>query len=230
MRKTLSPYKFKRIAAEALRNSLRLHFDAMLLFQHHSYPTAFQLSVLALEELAKAKEVSHYYYSAITNEGRPNEAFEQEWLFMLFSHTWKQHAYVARDMYDFSPKLVRFIQSKELELKKQIATYVGLDRIKKKVDVNSQISTPQRIKNKDAKQLIALINHEYVRIFETIRLHGDYFGIPDVDNIIDPDMHQFIFSWPHRTGLKSRRFIKLHTAQNTTNSIALQAINTLARD
>ena len=229
MRKTLSPYKFKRIAAEALRNSLRLHMDAMLLFHHNSYPSAFQLSVLALEELAKAKEVSHYFYSAITNEGLADEAFEQEWLFMLFSHTWKQYAFVARDTYDFSPKLVRFIQSKQLELKKQRATYVGLDRIKKKVDVKSQISTPQRIKSNDAKQLIALINHEYIRIFETINLHGDYFGIPEVDNIIDPDIHQFIFTWPHRTGLKSRQIIKLHISPSTTNSIAPQAINTTAR-
>ena len=119
MRKTLSPYKFKRLAAESLRNSLRLHGDAILLYLHHSYPSAFQLSVLSLEELAKAKSVAHYYYSEITNGGlSKNEKFEQDWLFLLFSHTWKQSSFVARDMFDYSPKLVRFIHAKELELKK----------------------------------------------------------------------------------------------------------------
>lgn len=53
--KKLSKYKFKKLAEESLRNALRLHYDAMLLFSHASYPSAYHLSVLSLEELSKAE-------------------------------------------------------------------------------------------------------------------------------------------------------------------------------
>lgn len=56
---TLTPYKLKRITTETLRNALRLHADALLLYSYNSYPSAFQLSILSLEELAKAKSVAH---------------------------------------------------------------------------------------------------------------------------------------------------------------------------
>jgi len=62
MQRGLSPYKYKRIAEESLRNALRLHGDSIQLFTARSYPSAFLLSVLALEEFAKAKWVDHYYY------------------------------------------------------------------------------------------------------------------------------------------------------------------------
>ncbi len=205
MRTTLSRYKFKRIAKESLRNSLRLHGDAMLLYEKRSYPSAFQLAVLALEELAKAKWVSHYYYTSITNEGFPGAEFEQEWLTLLYSHTEKQFAFVGREIFDYSPKLVRFIESNQLERKKQQSIYVGLDRSRRKINVTSRISTPERIKQKDAKQLISLVNNEYLDIFETISSYDEYFGIEEVDEIIDTDKHQFVFAWPHKTGFKSRR-------------------------
>jgi len=208
MRKTLSPYKFKRIAKEALRNSLRLHNDAILLYTNLSYASAFHLSVLALEELAKAKWVSHYYYSSITNEGFPEEELEQGWLTLLYSHTEKQYAFVGRDIYDYSPKLVRLIQSKKLEQKKQQSIYVGLDRSKNKINVLSRISTPERIKENDAKQLISLVNNEFLEIFSTICSYDEYFGIEEVDKVICKHEHNFLFVWPHKTGLKSRKFLK----------------------
>jgi AbiV family abortive infection protein len=104
---TLTPKKLKRLVTESLRNSLRLHADATLLYTHDSYPSAFQLAILALEELAKAKTLGHYYYSNETN-GRPgrqrDEPFEQELLLALYSHTWKQFAFVGRDEFEYSPK------------------------------------------------------------------------------------------------------------------------------
>lgn len=211
MRTTLSKYKFKRIAKESLRNSLRLHSDAILLYLNQSYPSAFQLAVLALEELAKSKWVSHYYYSSITNEGFADAEFEQKWLALLYSHTEKQFALVGRDLFDYSPKLVRFIQSNQLEEKKQQSIYVGLERSKKTINVNSRISTPERIKKIDAKQLISLVNGEYLDIFEKINMNDEYFGIEEVDEVLNAEEHQFIFSWPHKTKLKSRKFLKQWT-------------------
>ncbi len=208
MRTTLSQYKFKHIAKESLRNSLRLHSDAILLYLNKSYPSAFQLAVLALEELAKSKWTSHYYYSSITSKGFADAEFEQKWLALLYSHTEKQFAFVGRELFDYSTKLVKFIQSNQLEQKKQQSIYVGLECTKKTINVNSRISTPERIMKMDAKQLISLINGEYLDIFEKLLMTDEYFGIKEVDGVLNLDEHQFIFSWPHKTKLKSQSFLK----------------------
>jgi AbiV family abortive infection protein len=204
MRTTLSKYKFKRLASESLHNALRLHADAILLYKSQSYPSSFQLSVLALEELAKAKWVSHYYYSSITNEGFPPEVFEQGWLSLLYSHSEKQFSFVARDIFHYSPKLVRFIQTKQLDLKKQQATYVGLGRKGRRIDVAGRISTPASVKAAAARQIISLVNAEFLDAANVIAVHGEYFGIPEVDSVIDSKVHAFVFAWPHKSGLKSR--------------------------
>jgi AbiV family abortive infection protein len=212
--KGLSVYKFKRLAVESLKNALRLHADSIFLFRSGSYPSAFQLAVLALEEFSKAKWVEHYYWSSITNEGFPDFEFEQQWLSLLYLHPKKQYHFVARDLFDFSPKLVRFIASKKLEEKKQQAVYVGLERNGRHVDTTSRISTPARIKEADAKLIISLVNQEFVDIFSTIEQCETYFGIAEMDELIYPDLRQFLFAWPHRSGLKSRsRFLKQHLAE-----------------
>jgi len=71
----VSKYKLSRIAGESIKNSLRLHFDSILLFENGSYPTAFQLSVLALEEFAKATWIEHYVWSSEPNDAYPDEDF-----------------------------------------------------------------------------------------------------------------------------------------------------------
>lgn len=212
--KGLSAYKYKRLAEEALKNSIRLHADSILLYKAGSFPSSFHLAVLALEEFAKAKWIDHVYYSAITNEGFGDPAFEQEWLWLLYSHTEKQHAFVAREVFDFSPRLVRFIKSKKLEQKKQQAIYVGLEKVGKLIDTAGRISKPARIKEVDAKQIISLVNQELVDVFGLIEQNETYFGIEALNELLYPTLRHFLFAWPHRSGLKSRpRFLKQHIAK-----------------
>ena len=110
----LSKYKFKRLAIESLKNAIRLHLDSISLFELGSYPSAFQLSVLALEEFSKAKWLEHYIYSSETNVGYPDKEFEQDWLKLLYSHPEKQWAFIARDLTDFSPKFSESIEDRKL--------------------------------------------------------------------------------------------------------------------
>lgn len=42
----ISKYKLNKIATESLRNTIRLHFESVLLYEHGSYPSALQLSVM----------------------------------------------------------------------------------------------------------------------------------------------------------------------------------------
>ena len=203
----VSQYKLEKIAVESLKNSLRLHFDSILLFENKSFPSSFQLSVLALEELAKAKWVEHYVWSSLTNSGFPDANFEQEWLQLLYRHPEKQWAFLAREAFEYSPKFAQFIKDKKLEEKKQNATYVGLSKIKGKVDVSSRVSTPAKIKEKDASQLISLLNHEFVEIFKNIEFNKTYFDIEEMDRAINDDTYSKLKKWPYKTGIKSRRWM-----------------------
>lgn len=208
MKEGVSHYKLVKIAVESLKNSLRLHFDAVHLFENESYPSAYQLSVLALEEFAKAKWVEHYIYSSLTNNGYPDAEFEQKWLKLLYQHPEKQWAFMAREIWDYSPKLADFIKSRGLEEKKQNATYVGLSRSKGKVDTSSRVSLPTRIKEKDAQQLISLINNEYLEIIGLIESQEWYFDVEGMDDVLSPEVKSKLEAWPYKTCLKSRRWSK----------------------
>ena len=124
-RATLSARKYKRLAVEAFRNSLRLFKDAQTLFATASWPTAFQLTVLAIEEFAKARWVDHVYHSSITNTRLPDEPLEQEFLRRLYLHQTKQEWYLQAEYLDFSPKLHRAVKGGLLDRRKQDATYVS---------------------------------------------------------------------------------------------------------
>jgi AbiV family abortive infection protein len=221
----LSEYKFKKIATESLRNAIRLHKDSIALYKIGSYPSAFQLSVLSLEEFAKAKWVDHYYYSTITNNGFPKKGeeeyegyvkSEQGWLKLLYLHPEKQFAFIGREIFDYAPSFVTKIQEKQLEFQKQQAVYVGLERSKGKVDTSSRISIPtKKIKKETAKQMISLLNHEFVEVHDLIVKTECYWGIWEMNEIINEQDHPILFRWPYRTGLKSRKWNKVHHAKNS---------------
>lgn len=211
----VSKYKLDRIATESLRNSLRLHFDAILLFNNESFPSAFQMSVLSLEELSKAKWVEHYIYSSETNSGYPDETFEQEWLKLLYQHPSKQWNFIARETINYSPKFISFVQNRKLEEKKQNSIYVGLARSKGKIDVSSRVSTPWRIKKKDAAQLISLINSEYLIICQRIERDEFYFdGSSNMDNVFNYDIYRKLLKWPHKSGIKNSGWWKKNRNSN----------------
>lgn len=200
----ISKYKLNKIATESLRNTIRLHFDSVLLYENGSYPSALQLSVLALEEFSKANWIDHYIWTSETNEGYLREEFEQEWFKLLYLHPKKQWNFVAREINDYSPKFISLIQSRKLEEKKQNSIYVGLSRTKGKIDKDSRVSTPWRIQQKDAKQFISIINDELLRICKRIEEDEFYFeGGKDMDDVFDYEIFKNLLKWPHKSGIKN---------------------------
>lgn len=214
MTKTLSNYKWKRLATEALLNALRLHKDAVTLFEVASYPSAFQLSVLCLEEFAKAKCVEHYYYASITNTGFPPAEFEQEFLKLLYMHGEKQYAFIAQDLFEYPPEFGDFIKSGGLDRRKQKATYVGLEKTRKVVDVGGRISVPRTVSMKEAKMLISWINAEFLCVHKNLKFHEFYFGIEEMDDAMLSTAADVIFQWPYRSRLRSRKHQAAHHARH----------------
>ena len=219
MKVGVSQYKLVRIAIESLRNSLRLHFDSILLFNNGSFPSTYQLSVLSLEEFAKAKWVEHYVWTSLVNGGYPDVKFEQDWLQLLYRHPEKQWAFLARETYEYSPKFADFVKSKKLEEKKQNATYVGLSRVKGRADATSRVSTPNRIKEKDACQIISLLNNEFKEIYKMIEGQEFYFDIEEMDDIINHDAFKKLNKWPFKTGIKSPRWSKVWFDRYSTKNV-----------
>ena len=210
MRVTLSARKYKQLAIESLRNCLRLLKDAITLYKINSYASAFQLSVLAMEEYSKAKWVEHVYYSAMTNTGLPDADHEQGWLKLLYLHPEKQQAFLWHEHFEFSPALHHAAKSGDLERRKQRATYVGLPKRGKLIDVNARVSSPTATTQADAKQFISLVASEVKGVYKMITKNDSYFGIEEMDDVITSHEAMFVFSWRHRSGLKSRRFRAAH--------------------
>ena len=205
-RVTLTKRKYKQLAVESLRNALRLLRDSMSLYEIGSFPSAFQLAVLAMEEYAKAKWVDHVYDASITNGGFAGEEFEQSWLRLLYLHPTKQEAFMWREYFEFSPKLLKAASDGSLERKKQTAAYVGLPKKGKKVDVNARVSTPQAIRQVDARQMISLIAREVRDVYRLIERADSYFSIEELDEVVTSHEAMCAFAWKHWSGLKSVRF------------------------
>lgn len=215
MREQLTEYKFRKIATEAYKNGLRLHFDSILLFKNKSFPSAFQLSVLALEEFSKSHWVEHYYYSSVVNNSFPDKDFEQEWLNLLYFHPKKQKAFFGWGMSrDYSSKFITMIENGELELKKQKATYVGLKKQKKLVYVNGKISLPTQIKELDAKQMISLLNDYLKDQLEMKKYYEFHFDIEDKNVLLTDELYLELKKWKHRSGLKRTRSFSTRLKKN----------------
>ena len=178
------------------------------MFNNKSYPTSLQISIIAIEEIAKAIWVGHYYYSSITNGTFPDEEFEQKWLKSLYFHPQKQYAFVAREIFDYSPKFVKFVERGQLEIQKQNATYVGLKKTKGNIDINSHISTPNKIKEIDAKKIISLLNAVLIEICEIKILQESYFNIEEMDNILNKSLLEKLNKWKYKSGIKSKKWFK----------------------
>ncbi|RPD91191.1 AbiV family abortive infection protein [Aureibaculum marinum] len=208
MTKIITKYKFKKLATESIINALRLHFDSILLFKNDSFPTAFHISVLAMEEIAKSNWIEHYYDASVTNQGFPDTDFEQKWLKLLYNHKRKQYSFLAREFFNYSPKFVEFIKSGELEIKKQNSIYVGLKRTSKQIETKGRISLPtSSVKRKDAKQLISLNNTVLIEQCERNIRHGNYYGIEEKQNILNDQLLKYLKEdWEYKTGLKSDKW------------------------
>ncbi|MDO6601650.1 AbiV family abortive infection protein [Arenibacter palladensis] len=191
MSKSRRRKKFEKFSTEAMKNAIRIHMDSILLFDNESYPSSYHLSVLALEEIAKSDWIDHYVETTTTNHGlpEPDGKDEQEWIKLLYIHRRKHFAFINQQFHFLSRDFYDFADSAKLELKKQKAIYVGLERSKKGIDTKSKISKPiSQIKLNDAKKIISLNNQ--VLMNQCIRniQNGFYYGPEEKYEILNQDL------------------------------------------
>ena len=187
----------------ALANAIRLHFDSILLFKKNSFPTSLHLAILALEELGKAQELNHYYWTSKVNSGLlpPNE--EEKYLKLYYSHHWKQGAAIKRDMFNYSPNFISLIDERKLEQKKQASIYVGLPLKNGKIDYKSRIKTPFSIKKSEPKKIISLNNDILLEMCFYNLAQDGFYDVIGMDNLIDKKLQSKLKKvWTYKSGIK----------------------------
>lgn len=203
MTDTLSKYKFKKLATESFKNALRLHFDSILLYNTKSYASALQLSILALEEFSKSYWIEHYYYTSITNDGFPDAEFEQKWLKLLYIHTKKHEAFIGWGWeLQYEDSFNESMRNGSLDLLKQTATYVGLDRKNKKIDTKGRISTPFKIKDKEARKIISVLNDYLLDRCDMKKFYDYHFEIEEKDELLNDCLYKKLEEWKFHSHLR----------------------------
>lgn len=197
MEKDFTKYKLKRIAVEALKNALRLHLDAIMLYEYGSYPSAVQMSVQALEEFSKAQRVDQYFSSMMKGD-LPEANFEESWLQMLYLQPEQSLPFIDRKLSGHTLKSGSFLEDRHLELKKRQASYVGLNGKKDEAEGHSRVSVPSKIKEVDARKLITLVNRQILKVHALAQNDEGCWGIEEMNGVINSDDHLLAFCWPHK--------------------------------
>jgi AbiV family abortive infection protein len=148
--------KLSELQYYAFKNCLRLHQDSVVLLDAGSMPSAFAISVLALEELGKVLLLDDIVFNTKLNDWDIEDAkarFKQ-----IFEHKikqWKPHVEAIHG----SAQMRRFfgeVYSGKLDLAKQNSIYVGLE--KRRLEGKITIPTTTRPKAKrQIRQLNALL-------------------------------------------------------------------------
>jgi len=142
--------KIDKMAGLAFKNGIRLHFDSIELFKNNSFPSAYFLSILAIEEIGKSFMLMNFLRHSY---------FDEEYFKYSYSHTVKQFNF-ALNLLDYSPKnkLFKTMTSGQLEKFKQNAMYVSLSRNKGKIILKSKINNPFKINRNKTFDQITNIN------------------------------------------------------------------------
>lgn len=175
-KKPINLKKLEKMEELTFRNALRLHFDSIAMYKNRSYPTAYFLSILALEELGKASLLDDFVWHSRV-DGRVEVSEEQEWLQLMYQHRVKQNRFAGQIWPELPRKVLREIASGKMELDKHSALYVSLPKKSRKVDLYGRILTPFNVKRRKAREQITLVSDYLVTLTE-----GVIKDLYDVDN------------------------------------------------
>jgi AbiV family abortive infection protein len=212
--------KFDTLAGYAFENALRYHFDSITCYEHHSFATAYQLSLLASEELGKAIMLNEYVWQYSMNGWRDKDPMIKKWLESIFmAHTIK-HGWFARSADDFfnshpglrkASPIIRSLLDGTAEEEKQRSTYVGLTKKGKKVDLNGKITVPRFFAQPIKSEKQITLNNDFLVVY----LSGFLRGVYNVDSYAMAQemtrdyLEQFLEAWARR-GRVAKKLLKDH--------------------
>lgn len=210
--------KLQRMATLAFKNAIRLHEDAVLLFEKNRIPSSLHTSVLSIEELGKYYLIEEFIFQSIGGVEWKEEQL-QEWLQQSFSHVAKQRWFARRADHSFvSQTLVRILRSGELEIIKQKATYVGFPRKKRGIDFDKRIRTPFRSSRKRTIDFLTAVN-DYLIVLSLVIRKGvgmGEFAVPEIDDwLAEQSFERHLRElWPYMRPSTKRHIAKLEKLED----------------
>lgn len=201
--------KIEKIAGLSFQNSIRLHFDSIILFKNESYPSAFFLSILSLEEFGKVFLLADFLYHSRV-DGRMEKEWEEKYIQRIFSHRDKQISFTYHSQFNVPNSFINKVYNGNIEIKKQDSVYVGLKKNKRKIDLKSKISHPFNINKNKAKNQITIVNDCLLEIILG-KIKGQYIIDSDVvEDLMDKSLYSSIRSkWENTTPKIKRRLEQL---------------------
>ncbi len=195
--------KLDRMAYLSLENALRLHEDAILLFNNGRYASAFAISIISQEEIGKMHIINNFvWHSRI--DGRMIE-MEDDWLKLLYKHPHKQSTFIthspvsnysSKNFYKFQEE----ISNGKLESQKHNALYVGFERPKGKIKSEGKIKHPFSVTERTAKDQIGKIN-DYLLVMGIGVIHT-YYSLDEapVESLFTRKLIKSLAKkWPYRS-------------------------------
>ena len=197
------------------KNAIRLHEDSIILYKEKRYPSAYAISILALEEIGKYQILADFLWH-IYVDGRGakrNETDEIKSLLTIYDHKHKQKIF-AREISYHSPKFPasfsRDIQNDRLDILKQNSIYVGLSKTKKEIDIKGKIISPMNISQKQARKRITTINDYFLYLAALILSDGYSMDFDEIEQLLDRNsIIKFQNLWPQMTPSIGKRFNKI---------------------
>jgi len=163
--------KIDRMSGLAFENCIRLHLDSITLYNSKSFPSAYFLSILALEEFGKVVMLEDFlWHSRI--DGRFNSIedkelekkigpnFESAYLGNIYNHIFKQYRVIDWADCRFKPKnvITKQILNKRLQDLKNDSIYVGFKKTNNKFDIYGRLTNPLKVGEEKAKKQITYIS------------------------------------------------------------------------
>lgn len=175
--------KFDRLSGYAFDNALRLHIDSIRAYENESYATAYQLSIIASEELGKAIMLQEYVWQHMANGWRDKDLMTMQWLKSIFTVHTVKHRWFAGSANDFlnerpffkkTSPIINSMLSGVAEEEKQKSTYVGLTKTGKKVNLNGKIIVPRLFAQPNKAETQITLNNDYLVVYISGFIRGMY--------------------------------------------------------
>lgn len=214
--------KFDRLAGYAFENALRFHIDSIEAYENNSFATAYQLSIIASEELGKAIMLQEYVWQHFANGWRDTEPMTKKWLESIFTaHTIKQgwFARFANDFLNDHPYLkkaspiIRSLFDGITEEEKQKSTYVGLTKNGRKVNLNGKIIVPRLFAQPVRSERQITLNNDFLVVYISGFLRGTYStdSYAMAQEMTKEYLELLLESWTKR-GPVAKKLLKEHEA------------------
>jgi AbiV family abortive infection protein len=204
--------KIQRIAIASFKNAVRLHEDAVLLFNRGRIPSALLMSALSIEEIGKYFIFEDVWWHNRTESKWPIQDI-QYFLRRIYSHTSKQSSFARQVHYSpfVSKPLIKILETGELENIKQKATYVGMPRKGKNINFDNRLTSPKQTSRHRTEDFITMVNDFIIELAVGTRKGFYILDIDEIDDwLAEPETERhFLELWPLMREATKKRLARM---------------------